>query len=110
MGLGVSATVVDARGDFKAGFRMDGVGWFTADVCRGKAFASANFGVPTTDLAELAGNPVFQSLVAMQGGRMVLGKGAVPIKKGDDVIGAIGVSGATAQEDEDIAIVGARAI
>ena len=83
MGLGVSATVVDARGDFKAGFRMDGVGWFTADVCRGKAFASANFGVPTTDLAELAGNPVFQSLVAMQGGRMVLGKGAVPIKKGD---------------------------
>ena len=47
MGLGVSATVVDARGDFKAGFRMDGVGWFTADVCRGKAFASANFGVPT---------------------------------------------------------------
>ena len=41
---------------------------------------------------------------------MVLGKGAVPIKKGDDVIGAIGVSGGTAQEDEDIAIVGARAI
>ena len=103
MGVTISATVVDARGDFKAGFRMDGVGWFTADVCRGKAFASANFGVPTTDLAELAGNPVFQSLVAMQGGRMVLGKGAVPIKKGDDVIGAIGVSGGTAQEDEDIA-------
>ena len=110
MGVTISATVVDARGDFKAGFRMDGVGWFTADVCRGKAFASANFGVPTTDLAELAGNPVFQSLVAMQGGRMVLGKGAVPIKKGDDVIGAIGVSGGSAQEDEDIAIVGARAI
>ncbi len=110
MGVGISATVVDARGDFVAAFRMDGVGWFTADVCRGKAFASANFGVPTTDLMELAGNPVFQSLVQMQGGRMVLGKGAVPIKKGDQVIGAIGVSGATAQEDEDIAAVGARAI
>ena len=61
MGVTISATVVDARGDFKAGFRMDGVGWFTADVCRGKAFASANFGVPTTDLAELAGNPVFRA-------------------------------------------------
>ena len=110
MGVGVSATVVDSRGDFKAAFRMDGVGWFTADVCRGKAYASANFGVPTTDLMDRASNPVFQSLVQMHGGRMVLGQGAVPIKKGDQVIGAVGVSGATAQEDEDIALAGARAI
>ena len=49
LGLAVSAAVVDSRGDFKAGFRMDGAGWFTADVCRGKAFASANFGVPSGD-------------------------------------------------------------
>lgn len=110
LGLVVSATVVDSRGDFKAAFRMDGANWFTADVCRGKAFASANFGVPSADLTERAGNPVFQSLVAMHGGRIVLGQGAVPLKKGDQVIGSVGVSGASAQEDEDIANVGARAI
>lgn len=110
LGVGVSISVVDPRGDLKAAIRMDGVGWFTADVASGKAIASANFGVPTTDLADRADIPVFRALVTMQGGHLVLGQGAVPINRGDEVIGAVGVSGATAQEDEDIAKVAAAAI
>lgn len=110
LGLAVSIAVVDERGDFKAAIRMDGIGWFTADVCRGKAYASANFRVPSGELTERANMPVFQSLVAMHGGHLVLGQGAVPVKRGEEVIGAVGVSGATAQEDEDIANVAANAI
>ena len=110
LGLAVSVAVVDSRGDFIAGFRMDGAGWFTADVCRGKAFASANFGVPSGDLTDRASMPVFQSLLAMHGGHIVLGQGALPLTRGDQVIGAIGVSGASAQEDEDIAKVAAGAL
>ncbi len=110
MGLAVSVTVVDARGDFKAGIRMDGVGWFTSDVSRAKAFASANFGVPSGDLTDRADIPVFRSLVVMQGGHLVLGQGAVPLMRGDQVVGAVGVSGATAQQDEDIAKAAAKAV
>ena len=110
MGVRVSIAVVDARGDLKAAVRMDGVGWFTSDVARAKAFASANFGVPSGDLTGRADLPVFRSLVAMQGGHLVLGQGAVPIKRDDQVMGAVGVSGATAQEDEEIAKVAANAI
>ncbi|MFQ5934396.1 MAG: heme-binding protein [Dehalococcoidia bacterium] len=97
LGVEVSVTIVDLRGDFKAGFRMDGADWYTAEVCRGKAFASANFGVPSGDLSEEASLPVFQSLLVMLGGRVVLGQGGVPIMQGDQVIGGVGVSGASAQ-------------
>ncbi|MFQ5872699.1 MAG: heme-binding protein [Dehalococcoidia bacterium] len=110
MGVGVSISVVDPRGDLKAAVRMDGVGWFTSDVARAKAFASANFGVPSGDLTDRADMPVFRSLVAMQRGHLVLGQGAIPITRGEEVIGAVGVSGATAQEDEDVAKAAARAI
>ena len=110
MGLKVSIAVVDGRGDLKASVRMDGVSWLTSDTARGKAFASANFGVPSGALSDRLDTPVFRSLVAMQGGHLVLGQGAVPIKKGDQVIGAVGVSGATSQEDEDIAKVAAEVV
>ncbi|MFQ5934143.1 MAG: heme-binding protein [Dehalococcoidia bacterium] len=110
LGVKVSISVVDARGDLKASVRMDGVGWFTSDVSRGKAFASANFGVASGDLADRADIPVFRSLVTMAGGHLVLGQGAVPLLRGDEAIGAVGVSGATAQEDEDIAKAAAKAL
>ena len=110
IGVEVSVVIVDPRGDFKAGFRMDGADWYTAEVCRGKAFISANFGMPSGELEKSASAPALQSIFAMQGGRVVYGQGAVPIKQGDQVIGGVGVSGASAQEDEDIAKVAAQAI
>jgi uncharacterized protein GlcG (DUF336 family) len=109
LGVEVSISVLDSRGDLKAAIRMDGVGWYTSDVARGKAFASANFGVPTSELADMADIPVFRSLVAMHGGHLVLGQGAVPVLRGDEVIGGVGVSGASAQQDEDIAAIAAAA-
>ena len=52
---------------------------------------------------ERANSPVMQTLNQMNLGRLVFGQGALPIVQGNEVLGAVGVSGATAQQDEDTA-------
>lgn len=103
MGIKVSISVVDPRGDLIAMVRQDGARWITMDVSRGKAMASAVFGVPSGELTQRAETPVFRSLVTMHGGHIVPGQGALPVTRGNEVIGGIGVSGGTGQEDEDVA-------
>ena len=44
--------------------------------------------------------------MAMLGGRMIPGQGGLPVYEGDTIIGAVGVSGGTPQEDEIIASAG----
>ena len=105
-GIKVSICVVDARGDLVALVRMGGGRFYTADVARGKAMVSAMFGRPSAAFAERANSPVFQSLNQMQQGRLVFGQGAVPVTRGDEIIGAVGVSGGTSQQDEDVASAG----
>ncbi len=101
--LKVSIVVVDNRGDPVAMCRMDGARHFTPDIARGKAMVSAMFNQPSAAMAERATNPIMQTLNQMNLGRLVFGQGALPILKGNEVQGAIGVSGATSQQDEDIA-------
>jgi uncharacterized protein GlcG (DUF336 family) len=106
MGVKVAISIVDPRGDLVAMVRLDGALWRTAPVSRGKAFASVAFGAPSGELTARADNPVMRSLILMEGGNIIPQQGAVPIKRGDELLGAIGVSGATSQEDEDIARAG----
>lgn len=110
IGVNVSISVVDARGDLIITERMDGARWFSPGVALGKAAVSAAYGLPSGEMASSAGMPVPQSLTLMTQGRMIFGQGAVPIKRGHVLEGAIGVSGATSQEDEDIAIAGSFAL
>ena len=110
MGIRVSIAVLDPRGDLVAQVRMDGARWFTTEVSRGKAFASASFGRPSGELEERADRPVFRSIVLMQGGHLVPSQGAVPIRRGEEVVGAVGVSGGTGQQDEEIAQAGIDAL
>jgi uncharacterized protein GlcG (DUF336 family) len=110
MGVKVSICVVDARGDLLAAARMDGARYFTLDVARGKAMVSATFAQPSANYAERAGSPVMQSLNQLNGGRFFFAQGAVPVAHGGNHDGAIGVSGATAQQDEEIAKAAAAAL
>lgn len=110
LGIRVSIAVVDARGDLLTMARLDGARWYTTDVCRGKAFASATFGQPSGELAARADSPVFRSLVTMQGGRIIPAKGALPIRQGEELVGAIGVSGGTADQDEEVAQAGVNTL
>lgn len=106
MGVSLSCAVVDSRGDLIALGRMDGARFFTADVARGKALTSAVFGQPSGDLVQFGASPVFPNLNTTAQGRMFPVQGAVPITRNNQLLGAIGCSNATSQQDEDAAKAG----
>jgi len=104
--------VLDAAGDLKAYAREDGASMFRFDVARGKAWGAVGMGVASRALAERAkDNPnFFVSLAATAQGRFLPQTGAVVIKDaGGNVIGAVGASGGSGDEDELICIEGVRA-
>ena len=106
----VCVAVCDAGGRLVAFQRMDGAMWAAVYGSQGKAAASAAFGWPSGDLTERADHPTFRGIVAADGGRMILGRGAVPILRESLVIGACGVGGGTGEEDEDCAKAGVARI
>jgi len=57
-----------------------------------------------------ADSPVIQAIIANMGGRMLPAQGAVPLHKNGELVGAIGGSGATAQEDEECAQAGSATL
>ena len=107
MGVSLSCAVVDARGALIALTRMDGARYFTADVAVGKARASAAFGSPSGELGRLASMGLDE---AIHGGPMLFVQGAVPIMESGESAGALGCSGASAQQDEDAARAAVSAI
>jgi uncharacterized protein GlcG (DUF336 family) len=99
--VAVSIAVVDAGGHVNASARMDGAGFQTPDIARGKAWTSAAFRAPSGAIeANMQAAPAFAGAVAttMRGDFMPR-QGALPVPGG----GALGVSGATSAQDEDIA-------
>ena len=100
MGAKMSVSVVDTRGDLITMFRTDGASWRTPAISRGKAVAAACFGRPSADLTDTAQSPVLRGLMAMEGGHMIPGIGALPIYRGSELIGAVGGSGGSGEEDE----------
>ncbi len=100
--LRLSIAVVDARGDLIAIARLSGAGPATADTAIGKAMVAALFGQPSATLAPRATSPVLQGLNERTGGRFRFFQGALPIVRNGRTVGAVGASGATAQQDEDI--------
>ena len=106
MGAKMSVSVVDPRGDLIGMFRTDGASWRTPAISRAKAVSAACFGRPSGDLTDNAMSPVFRGLMAMEGGHMIPGQGALPVFKGGELVGAVGGSGGTAQQDEDSARAG----
>ena len=110
MGAKMSVSVVDPRGDLITMFRTDGASWRTPPISRGKAVAAACFGRSSAELTENAQSPVFRGLMAMEGGHMIPGQGALPVYRDGELIGAVGGSGGSAQQDEDAARVGIEAL
>jgi uncharacterized protein GlcG (DUF336 family) len=99
-GYNVSVAIVDRAGDLKLLLVGDGAGALTRSLSRRKAYTAAIRRVSTGELAKQvaapgAFNPTLydRQLVAVQGG--------VPIKVGDQAIGAIGVSGAPGGDKDE---------
>ena len=105
-GYNVAAAVVDRAGSLRALQRADNAGPHTLSSAQAKAYTSASAKSTTTALMEGAQkNPAGANLVHMPG-FLLLG-GGVPIKVGNEVIGAIGVGGAPGGHlDEQCAVAG----
>ncbi|MBM3924667.1 MAG: hypothetical protein FJ320_01560 [SAR202 cluster bacterium] len=111
MGVKISIAVVDANGNLMGMMRMDGARFISADICQGKARASAWMQDTSAALQQRAqGSIIMQALITREAGKFLPSQGAVPIRKGGAVVGAVGVSGAAAQQDEDISKAGIAAI
>lgn len=110
MGLRVTVSVVDAAGHVVTIHRMDGVGAFSVDISSAMAFTAATFGSSGSALENIQERPWFRALSTMYGGRLVASLGMMPIKRGDEVIGAVGVSGGSAQQDLEIVEAGLAAL
>jgi uncharacterized protein GlcG (DUF336 family) len=92
-GYNVTAAVVDRAGGVRVVMRADKAGPHTLDSARRKAYTAASTKRSTMEMLEnVQKNPAAQYL-PMIDGFLVVG-GGVPVKVGDDVIGAIGVGGA----------------
>ncbi|MBI4494209.1 MAG: heme-binding protein [Chloroflexi bacterium] len=104
-GLRVSIAVVDSGGYVVAVGRMDKAAPLTPDIAHGKAAAAALFRRSGLEMQQrwAPGAPVPSAMIVRMGGRFVPTQGGLPIRVGEDVIGAIGFSGASSQEDEEIA-------
>ena len=101
LGLKVCAAVVDSSGILTAFLRMPGAPFHSADIAIDKAYTAASFGVPTGVLGEA----MKHHSAAVQAGvplrpRVILFGGGLPLELNGVCIGAVGVSGAS--EDEDI--------
>ena len=107
----VSVVVLDDGGHLKAMQREDGASMFRFEIARGKAWGAVGMGVSSRLLGERAkGNPnFFVSLAATSAGRFLPQTGAVLIKDAQGrVLGAVGASGGTGDEDEAICIAGVQ--
>lgn len=105
LGLRMTFAVTDAAGYLLALVRMDGAKILAPDIAAAKAYTAAAFQAPSGDVAErFRDAPMFvQSVTAMTGGKFIPHPGGIPIVDGGRTIGALGVSGGTADEDVDVA-------
>src|SRR5438874_11350830 len=93
--IAVTAVVVDESGRLVALGRMARAGPITVDMAMNKAYTAASFQQPTAQLAGLASQTWFQSLIVSSNGRIMAGGGALPIVEGSNVVGAVAVAGGT---------------
>ncbi len=93
MGVNMSISVVDPRGDLITMMRTDGASWRTPAISRAKAVAASCFGHASGELTENALAPVFRGLMAMEGGHMIPGQGALPVFRDGVLVGGVGGSG-----------------
>ncbi len=110
LGQPQNIAVVDGGGHLVAFARMDQAWLGSIDIAIKKAWTARAFDVSTEELSLLAqpGKP-FYGIHASNDGKVMIFAGGVPLKRGDQVVGAVGVSGGTGKQDQAVAEAGADA-
>jgi uncharacterized protein GlcG (DUF336 family) len=104
LGVPMSVAVMDPAGHLLAFTRMDGAPWISADVAQGKAWTAAAYGMPSAGQKDkMVSMPIFASAItAMTHGRFTPQTGAVPVYREGTLLGAVGASGGTGDQDEQV--------
>lgn len=111
MGHPFVIAVCDESGVLKAFSRMDGAALFSVQIAQDKAYTSVGFGLSTDGWHDFIKNDPPLAAGAVGGiDRLVVFGGGYPIKVGDTIVGAIGVSGGHYNQDMDVAQAGLTAV
>lgn len=107
----MNIAVVDSGGNLKAFYRMDDAFLGSIDISIKKAVTARYFNMPTRTFGELSqvGKPLY-GIEVSNGGLIVFAGGVPLVDKGNVIVGAIGVSGGSVDEDESVAKEGAAVL
>jgi len=110
IGVPMNIAVVDEGNNLTAFARMDGAWLGSIDISQNKAYTARSFDMSTKDLAPLCqpNEPLF-GIHASNQSRLIIFAGGIPLTSGDDVVGAIGVSGGSVEQDHEVAEAGVGA-
>jgi glc operon protein GlcG len=111
MGVPVTVAIVGPEGHLIALERMDEAGFITPDTARAKAFTVAAFrsmsprftdGLVIQQWFKERNPQMLINAAVFTNGQVVVSGGSAPVFKGDEMVGAYGISGATSDQDEAI--------
>jgi len=110
IGQPMNIAVADEGGNLISHVRMDGAWLGSIDISIKKAYTSRAFDIATKDLAahSQSGGQFF-GIHASNDGKIMIFAGGIPLKKDGKVVGAIGVSGGSGDQDHAVAEAGALA-
>lgn len=110
IGQPMNIAVVDAGGNLVAHVRMDRAWIGSIDISIKKAYTARAFDIATRDLAnEAQPGKQFYGIQESNDGRIMIFAGGIPLKRGGEVVGAIGVSGGSGEQDQMVAEAGVAA-
>lgn len=111
IGVPVNVAVADSSGNLVAFARMDGAALLSGSIAQDKAFTVAAFlGIPTHEwFAMIEGEPALREGIVHRD-RLVVFGGGIPLRVSGALVGAVGVSGGSAEQDREIAEAGAAAL
>ena len=111
LGQPMNIAVADAGGNLITHVRMDGAWLGSINISINKAYTSRAFDISTKDLAEHSQpGKQFFGIHASNDGRIMIFAGGIPLKRGGQGVGAIGVSGGSGDQDHAVAEAGAAAL
>lgn len=107
IGQPMDIAVVDDGGHLRAHVRMDGALIASIHISLNKAYSAIALKMETKNLVELTqpGQPLF-GLSDSAGGRIVVFPGGIPLTRDGQIVGAIGVSSGTVEQDQEVAEAG----
>ena len=110
IGQPMNIAIADAGGNLVAHVRMDNAWIGSVDISIKKAWTSRAFDITTKDLADNSqSGDQFFGIHASNNGKVMIFAGGIPLKKDGKVVGAIGVSGGSGEQDHAVAEAGATA-